>query len=136
HNDGDDEIRRLAAWFRANLGPDVPLHFTAFHPDFKMTDVPPTPPATLRRARALALAAGLRYVYVGNVHDAEGQTTSCSRCARPRIARDWAASPRYDVSVGGDGGACPPGGEPLPGCFGPERVALRSGFRRLRVAAP
>ena len=133
HNDGDDEIRRLAAWFRANLGPDVPLHFTAFHPDFKMTDVPPTPPETLRRARALALAAGLRYVYVGNVHDAEGQTTSCSRCARPLIVRDWYAIKRYDLDAGG---ACAHCGAPLPGQFGAEPVELRSGFRRLRVAGP
>lgn len=132
HNDGDDELRRLAGWFHANLGPDVPLHFTAFHPDYKMTDVPPTPPATLRRARAIALAAGLRYVYVGNVHDSEGQTTSCVRCARPLIVRDWYAITHYAV----DRGACAHCGHPLPGRFGAEPVALRSGFRRLRVAAP
>ena len=84
-------------------------------------------------ARALALAAGLRYVYVGNVHDAEGQTTSCSRCARPLIVRDWYAIRRYDVDAAG---ACPHCGTPLPGRFGAEPVALRSGFRRLRVAAP
>ena len=60
--------------------PDVPLHFTAFHPDYKMRDVPPTPPATLRRARRIALANGLRFVYTGNVHDAEGGTTYCPGC--------------------------------------------------------
>ena len=131
HNDGDDELRRLAAWFFANLGPDVPLHFTAFHPDFKMTDVPPTPPETLRRARAIARAAGLRYVYVGNVHDAEGQTTRCARCARPLIGRDWYAITHYALTRGG---ACAHCGHPLPGRFGAEPVALRAGFRRLRVA--
>jgi pyruvate formate lyase activating enzyme len=131
HNDGEDEIRRLSDWFRENLGLDVPLHFTAFHPDFKMTDVPPTPPETLRRARAIALAAGLRHVYVGNVHDPEGQTTFCARCARPLIVRDWYAISRYDVR----GGACSHCGHPLPGRFGNEPVALRSGFRRMRVFA-
>jgi pyruvate formate lyase activating enzyme len=115
----------------------VPLHFTAFHPDFKMTDVPPTPPETLRRARALALAAGLRYVYVGNVHDPEGQTTACARCARPLIARDWFAITRYDVQVDDAGvAACPHCGQPLPGRFDARPVAPRAGFRRLRVAAP
>jgi pyruvate formate lyase activating enzyme len=130
HNDGDDELRRLSDWFFANLGPDVPLHFTAFHPDFKMMDVPPTPPETLRRARAIALAAGLRYVYVGNVNDPEGQTTSCARCARPLIVRDWYAILRYDVR----GGACAHCGHPLPGRFGAEPVAPRAGFRRVRLA--
>ena len=130
HNDGDDELRRLAVWFAENLGPDVPLHFTAFHPDFKMTDVPPTPPETLRRARAIARAAGLRYVYVGNVHDEDGQTTYCARCARPLIGRDWYAITHYALKDG----ACAHCGHPLPGRFGAAPVALRSGFRRLRVS--
>jgi len=136
HNDGEDEIRRLVAWFRENLGPDVPLHFSAFHPDFKMMDVPPTPPETLRRARSAALAAGLRYVYLGNVHDAEGQTTYCAGCARPLIVRDWFAITRYEVDVEDGAGACPHCGHPLPGHFGAAPVAPRAGFRRLRVAAP
>jgi pyruvate formate lyase activating enzyme len=132
HNDGDDEIRRLSDWFRANLGPDVPLHFTAFHPDFKMTDVPPTPPETLRRARAIARRAGLHHVYVGNVHDPEGQLTSCARCLAPLIGRDWFAITHYDVRDG----ACGRCGHPLPGRFSADAVAPRAGFRRLRVAAP
>jgi pyruvate formate lyase activating enzyme len=130
HNDGDDELRRMTAWFFENLGPDVPLHFTAFHPDFKMTDLPPTPPETLRRARAIARAAGLRYVYVGNVHDPEGQTTFCARCERPLIGRDYYAITHWAVKDG----ACSHCGHPLPGRFDTEPVALRSGFRRLRVA--
>jgi pyruvate formate lyase activating enzyme len=132
HNDSDDEIGRLAGWFHANLGADVPLHFTAFRPDYKMMDVPPTPPETLRRARAIAKRAGLHHVYVGNVHDAEGQTTTCARCEAPLIGRDWFAITRYDVRDG----ACGRCGEPLPGRFGREAVAPRAGFRRLRVAAP
>jgi len=129
-NDSDDELRRLAAWFAANLGPDVPLHFTAFHPDFKMTDIPPTPPETLRRARAIARAAGLRYVYVGNVHDEDGQTTMCARCDRPLIGRDWYAITHVALKDG----ACAHCGHPLPGRFGAEPVAPRTGFRRLRVS--
>ena len=74
-----------------HLGPDVPLHFSAFHPDWKMLDVPPTPPQTLTRARRIALAGGLRYVYTGNVHDAAGQSTYCHGCGaradRPRLVR-------------------------------------------------
>jgi len=131
HNDGDDELARMTAWFHANLGPDVPLHFTAFHPDFKMLDVPPTPPETLRRARAIAIAAGLRYVYVGNVHDPEGQTTYCARCARPLIARDWYSIAHYAVVDG----ACRHCGHPLPGRSGAEPVAPRTGFRRVRLNA-
>ena len=68
-NDGDDELHELTGWVAEHLGPDVPLHFTAFHPDFKMMDVPHTPPATLTRARRIGLEHGLRYVYTGNVHD-------------------------------------------------------------------
>ena len=130
HNDSDDELTRLADWFAANLGPDVPLHFTAFHPDFKMTDIPPTPPETVRRARAIARAAGLRYVYVGNVHDEDGQTTYCARCERPLIGRDWYAITRFALKDG----ACAHCGHPLPGRFGSAPVALRAGFRRLRVS--
>lgn len=89
HNDSDQEIRELVKWFARELGPDVPLHFTAFHPDYKLVDVPPTPPETLRRARAIGLEAGLRYVYTGNVHDEEGDTTHCPSCGEACIVRDW-----------------------------------------------
>ncbi|MCB1774186.1 MAG: AmmeMemoRadiSam system radical SAM enzyme [Gammaproteobacteria bacterium] len=89
HNDSDAEIERLSAWFIDNLGADVPLHFSAFHPDFKMTDVAATPPATLRRAREIALKAGLHYVYVGNVHDADADSTWCPGCGQRVIERDW-----------------------------------------------
>jgi pyruvate formate lyase activating enzyme len=88
-NDSTEEIGRLCDWFLENLGPDVPLHFTAFHPDFKLRDAPPTPPATLCRAREQARRAGLRHVYTGNVHDREGQSTYCSICGELLIGRDW-----------------------------------------------
>jgi pyruvate formate lyase activating enzyme len=88
-NDSDAEIEKAAAWYAENLGPDVPWHFTAFHPDYKMLDIPPTPPATLTRARDIALRHGLRYVYTGNVHDRDGGSTWCPGCGQRLIERDW-----------------------------------------------
>ena len=93
----------------------MPLHFTAFHPDWKMTDLPPTPPATLSRARRIALEAGLHYVYTGNVHDAAGGTTSCSNCHAPLIVRDWYEILDYRVDAGGRCQSC---GTPVAGRFG------------------
>jgi pyruvate formate lyase activating enzyme len=97
-----------------HLGPDVPLHFSAFHPDFKMRDVPPTPPETLRRARRIALGVGLRHVYTGNIHDPDGGTTSCPGCQRPVVVRDWYRIGRYELS---DTGTCVHCGYQLPGVY-------------------
>ena len=97
-NDGDAEIGALAAWFAAELGRDVPLHFTAFHPDWRMREHPPTPPATLTRARAIAMSHGLRYVYTGNVHDGAGGSTYCHACGALLIGRDW-----YELTGWGSG---------------------------------
>ena len=122
----------MTRWIADHLGPDVPLHFTAFHPDYKMTDVPPTPPATLQRARAIALANGLRYVYTGNVHDTAGGTTCCPGCAaaadRARLARDPALR---DSTTSGH---CPHCGSAIAGRFGGYAPAF--GRRRIpmRVA--
>ncbi|MBD3334561.1 MAG: AmmeMemoRadiSam system radical SAM enzyme [Candidatus Eisenbacteria bacterium] len=88
-NDSDDEIRREVGWILDNLGDDVPLHFTAFHPDYRMTDIPRTPRETLLRARSLAQEAGLKYPYVGNVLDDDGSTTYCPGCRRSVITRNW-----------------------------------------------
>jgi pyruvate formate lyase activating enzyme len=88
HNDGDEEVRELARWIARDLGPDVPLHFTAFHPSYRLLDAPPTPASTLTRARAIGREAGLHFVYTGNVHDPEGQTTYCPSCGRAVIERD------------------------------------------------
>ncbi len=88
-NDSDAELEELTRWIAEELGNDVPLHFTAFHPDWKMRDIGPTPPETLTRARAIGVAAGLRYVYTGNVHDRAGGTTTCHHCQAPLILRDW-----------------------------------------------
>jgi len=88
-NDSDAELHRAAEWFAEHLGPDVPWHFTAFHPDFKMLDKPHTPPATLTRAREIARSNGLHYVYTGNIHDTDGGSTWCPGCAELLIERDW-----------------------------------------------
>jgi pyruvate formate lyase activating enzyme len=114
HNDSDAEIADQCRWLVEHLGPDVPLHFSAFHPDFKMTDVPRTPPATLSCARRIALDTGLRYVYTGNVHDPEGQTTYCSGCGDPVVARDWYVISGYRLDEHGRCGRC---GTALPGVF-------------------
>jgi pyruvate formate lyase activating enzyme len=102
HNDSDQEVAAECEWLVAALGVDVPLHFSAFHPDFKMRDVPPTPPATLRRARRIAREHGLRYVYTGNVHDPDGQTTHCPGCDAAVVVRDWYEIRRYQLTASGD----------------------------------
>jgi pyruvate formate lyase activating enzyme len=87
-NDGDSEFKELCDWVLENLGDDVPLHFTAFHPDFKLQDKPPTPPETLHRARRLAQQMGLKYVYEGNIHS-DGGNTICPGCKQVVITRSW-----------------------------------------------
>ena len=128
HNDSDAELTALSRWVAAELGPDVPLHFTAFHPDFKMPDVAATPPATLTRARRIALDAGLHYVYTGNVHDTAGGTTICPNCQHAGVIRDWYNIRHYDLS---EQGACPNCGTQIAGrykqftgAFGPKRIPL------------
>jgi pyruvate formate lyase activating enzyme len=98
-NDSDAELHRAAEWFAENLGADVPWHFTAFHPDFKMLDKPHTPPATLTRARRIALSKGLHYVYTGNVHDIEGGSTWCPGCGKRLIERDWFTLGEWNLEV-------------------------------------
>lgn len=88
-NDSEDEIKQLSNWVVENLGENVPLHFTAFHPDFKMRDKQRTPSSTLDFARKTAISEGINYCYVGNVHNVEGQTTYCPNCKEPVIIRDW-----------------------------------------------
>jgi pyruvate formate lyase activating enzyme len=127
YNDSDREIGEMSGWIRENLGPDVPLHFTAFHPDWKMRDVPPTPPATLSHARRIALKAGLRYVYTGNVQDREGGTTFCHVCEAELIGRDGYKLTEWNL----DRGRCPLCGVPCPGVF-QERPGTW-GARRLPV---
>lgn len=88
-NDSSDEIQNMCNWILENLGDEVPLHFTAFHPDFKMLNKSRTPVETLNRSRNIALKSGIKYCYTGNVHNREGQTTYCPSCSKPLIERDW-----------------------------------------------
>jgi pyruvate formate lyase activating enzyme len=109
-NDDPVETKKLAEWILANLGPDVPLHFTAFHPDFKLRDKPPTPPETLHRARSIAREVGLRYVYEGNIHS-QGGNTYCPNCDEVLIRRSWHDVLRNRLKEGN----CPHCGTPIPG---------------------
>jgi len=111
-NDNTEETRRLCAWILANLGDSVPLHFTAFHPDFRMMDRARTPAATLKQARQIATAMGLKFVYLGNVFDVEGQTTYCPRCQRALIRRAW-----HDIAECRLQGNLCPCGQDIPGYF-------------------
>jgi pyruvate formate lyase activating enzyme len=128
-NDSDAELDRMTQWIMLKLGPDVPLHFTAFHPDWKMTDKPATPPATLTRAREIALGNGLNYVYTGNVHDPKGASTYCPDCGTRCIERDWYQLGEWNLT---DRGICTICGTKLPGVFegppgdwGSKRVPVR-----------
>ncbi|MGD9488756.1 MAG: AmmeMemoRadiSam system radical SAM enzyme [Calditrichaceae bacterium] len=110
-NDSQDEIKKMCEWVLNNLGDEIPLHFTAFHPDFKMRDKNPTPPSTLKSARTLALSMGIKYCYVGNVHDSEGQTTYCPECHTTLIERDWHTVFRNKIQ----NGLCPECRTPIAG---------------------
>ncbi len=128
HNDSDAELTRMARWVIDHVGPDVPMHFSAFHPDWKMLDVSATPPQTLARARRIAMDAGVHFAYTGNVHDPDGDTTFCPSCQTPVIERDWYEILRYDLDPQG---ACPTCGTVIPGVF--EVAAGTWGRRRLPV---
>jgi pyruvate formate lyase activating enzyme len=113
-NDSDEELTAMCGWIKRELGADVPLHFSAFHPDYKMVDVPQTPVATLVRARNIALQQGLHYVYTGNVHNIEGDTTFCPSCKAPLIVRDWYQVINYRLTASG---RCPDCGTAAAGRF-------------------
>lgn len=113
-NDDTAELDALSQWICQQLGSDVPLHFTAFHPDYKLRDRPATPPSTLKKARAIALGNGLRYVYTGNVHDKSSGSTYCHQCGARLIGRDWYVLSDWNVD---NTGACRHCGTPLAGRF-------------------
>lgn len=113
-NDSDEELDRMTRWVVEHLGPEVPMHFSAFHPDYKMTDVAPTPAATLARARAIALGNGVRYAYTGNVHDSGGGSTYCDRCGERLIERDWYTLGEWRLTADGRCRTC---GVPCAGRF-------------------
>ena len=129
HNDSPEELKRLSTWVYDELGPDVPLHFSAFHPDWKMMDVPPTPAGTLKRARQIALDIGIRYAYTANVHDETGDCTYCHACGTRLIGRDWYEITGWNLNADG---TCPKCGahcagifEEKPGDWGARRLPLR-----------
>ncbi len=129
HNDTDAEIAAECEWIASQLGTDVPLHFTAFHPDWQMLDTPATPPATLERARRIALGKGLRYVYVGNVRSAAGGATWCPSCGGKLIGRSGYTLTTWRLDAEGRcdkcGAAIPGRFEALPGTWGSRRQPVR-----------
>ena len=130
-NDAPAELEALGAWIAGTLGPDVPVRFTAFHPDWKMRDTPVTPAATLREARRIALAAGLRYVYTGNIHDEDTQSTWCHGCGRRLIGRDWHELTAWNLTpdgrCAGCGAACAGVFDGPPGRWGRRRRPIALG---------
>ena len=125
-NDSDAELDAMTRWIGDHLGTEVPLHFTAFHPAYKLNDRERTPTDTVKRARRIALGNGLRHVYTGNIHDREGGTTACSGCGKRLIERDWHEIISYTLN---GQGACPDCGTALAGRFA-ERAG---GFGRQRI---
>mgnify|MGYP000310979940 CR=1 FL=1 len=117
-NDSEEELRQQCQWHFENMGPDVPLHFSAFNPDWKMLDTPHTPQATLSRARDIALDCGLHYVYTGNVHDKQGSSTYCPACKQRLIERDWYVLGDWQLTADDDNcGHCKTCGHVIPGRF-------------------
>ena len=127
-NDSPEEVDAECKWIAKELGTEVPLHFTAFHPDYKMTDILPTPGVTLTRSREIAMRNGLQYVYTGNVHDTEGGTTFCPHCGNAAIVRDWYRILDYRVT---DDGRCRECGRAIAGRF--EHLEKAFGARRVPV---
>jgi len=128
-NDSDSELEQMTQWVVEHLGVDVPMHFTAFHPDYKMLNSPPTPAASLTRARRIAMKNGVRYAYTGNVHDREGESTYCHRCGRMLIGRDVFVLDEWNLT---ETGCCNFCGEHCagvfdagPGRWGPRRLPVR-----------
>nr|WP_225750903.1 AmmeMemoRadiSam system radical SAM enzyme [Pseudoclavibacter sp. Marseille-Q3772] len=129
-NDSDQEIRSMSEWIVRELGPSVPHHFSAFHPDHKMRDIPRTPAATLSRARRIAMDAGERYVYTGNVHDTVGGTTYCHHCGASLVVRDWFNVLEYRLD---ERGGCRNCGAILPGRFAEHPGGSSIKRRRIRI---
>jgi pyruvate formate lyase activating enzyme len=127
-NDSEAEIGAMSEWIVHELGKDVPLHFTAFHPDYKLTDIAPTPPAVLTRSRQIALQAGLNYVYTGNVHDRAGDSSYCPACGSTLIVRDWYEIEQYRLTRDGH---CPDCHTAIAGHF--EQYSGAFGRQRFRV---
>jgi len=128
HNDSDQELTAMCRWIKNELGVDVPLHFSAFHPDYKMPDIPATPSSTLIRAREIGMREGLQYVYTGNVHNQQGDTAFCPNCKAQLIVRDWYQIKQYRLSKAGH---CPDCNTAIKGCF--DETAGEFGRRRIPI---
>lgn len=128
-NDSESELQAMTQWVVENLGPDVPMHFTAFHPDWKMLDKPHTPVSSLLRARDIAIENGVRYAYVGNVHDKRAESTYCHACGELLIGRDWYVLSDWNLDAEGCcrfcGTKCAGLFESQPGTWGAKRQAVR-----------
>ncbi|MEQ8344125.1 MAG: AmmeMemoRadiSam system radical SAM enzyme [Sneathiellaceae bacterium] len=128
HNDSEAELTAMAEWIMTALGPGVPVHFSAFHPDYRMQDVPPTPKETLLLARRIALATGIRYAYIGNVHHEEADSTWCHGCGAKVIGRDWYRLTHWALDDAGRclqcGTACAGRFDGPPGSWGRRRLPV------------
>jgi len=128
-NDSDVELRAASRWMADNLGPEVPWHFSAFHPDYRLQDVPTTPLETLQRARSIAEEHGLRYVYTGNVNDEAGGSTRCHGCGATLIGRDRYVLTAWNLTEDGDcmdcGARCAGRFDGPPGNWGARRLPVR-----------
>lgn len=128
-NDSSEELEKMTRWVAEELGSDVPMHFTAFHPDWKMLDVPATPFSTLTRAREIAIKNGVRYAYTGNVHDKSGESTYCHDCGQRLIGRDWYVLSEWNLDANGCcnacGTQCAGVFEEKPGTWGSKRLPVR-----------
>lgn len=127
-NDSDQELHAMTEWIAENLGLNVPIHFTAFHPDWKMLEHPSTPATTLSRAREIAISKGIRYAYTGNVHDSDGGSTWCHQCGTLLVERDWYQLGTWNIKEG----SCRSCGEKVsgvfkehPGDWGSKRIPVR-----------
>jgi len=128
-NDSEKELTEMCEWVVENLGVDMPMHFSAFHPDFKMMDIPSTSPATLTMARDIAMKAGVRYAYVGNVHDKAADSTWCHHCGELLIERDWYELGKWNINERSECASCGTkvAGvfETEPGDWGAKRLPVR-----------
>lgn len=127
-NDSDQELNKMTEWVVEHLGPNMPMHFSAFHPDWKMRDKPSTPKETLIRARKIAIDNGVRYAYVGNVHDKNHESTYCHQCGQLLIGRDWYVLSDWNMTEDGSctqcGTRCAGEFQPQPRCWGASRMAV------------
>jgi len=128
-NDSKKELQALTSWIVKNLGQNIPLHFTAFHPAHRLLKLPPTPASTLQKAREIALASGIRYCYTGNIEDPEGETTFCHACGKKLIGRSGYEITGWNLKGNGlckfCGALCAGVFEPAPGNWGSKRLPVR-----------